>query len=81
LSVHSSCWNRVENAGSELDYGVKKVEEYFESIFTSKNKKLNEKLKQGPGTTTLSLSEKTIIVILIPILNHFTTVKGMLTGL
>lgn len=83
--VHSSCWNRVENAGSELEYGVKKEEEeYLESIFTSKNKKHNEKLKQEPkqepGTTTLSLSEKTIIVILIP-LNHFPTVKGMLTGL
>jgi hypothetical protein len=75
--VHSSYWNRVENAGSELEYGVKK-EEYIESIFTSKNKKLNEKLKQDPGTTTLSLSEKTII--LIP-LNHFPTLKGMLTGL
>jgi hypothetical protein len=80
LFVHSSCWNRVENAGSELEYGVKKEEEYFEGIFTSKYKKLNEKLKQEPGTTILSLSKKTIIVILIP-LYHFPTVKGMLTGL
>jgi hypothetical protein len=77
--VHSSSyWNRVEKAGSNLKYKVKKEEEeYIESIFTCKNKKLNEKLKQEPGTTTLSLSEETIIEILIPF-NHFPTVKGLL---
>jgi hypothetical protein len=43
---------------------VKKEEEekHTESIFTCKNKKLNEKLNKEPGTTTLSLSEKTVIV-------------------
>lgn len=66
----------------ELRYRVKKEEEekYIESIFTCKNKKLNEKLNQEPGTTTLSVFEKTIIVILIPF-NHFPTAKGLLIGL
>lgn len=81
--VHpSSSWNRVEKEGRELRYRVKKEEEekYIESIFTCKNKKLNEKLNQEPGTTTLSVFEKTIIVILIPF-NHFPTAKGLLIGL
>jgi hypothetical protein len=81
--VHSSSyWNRVEKEGRKLRYRVKKEEEekYIESIFTYKNKKLNEKLNQEPGTTTLSLFEKTIIVILI-LFNHFLTVKDLLIGL
>jgi hypothetical protein len=80
--VHSSSyWNRVKKAGSKPKYKVtKKEEEYIESISTCKNKKLNEKLKQEPGTTTLSLSEKTVIAILIPF-NHFPTMKGLLIGL
>jgi hypothetical protein len=80
--VHSSYWNRAEKEGRKLRYGVKKEEEekYIESIFTCKNKKLNEKLNQVPGITTLSLFEKTIIAILIPF-NHFLTVKDLLIGL
>jgi hypothetical protein len=80
--VHPSSWNRVENEGRKLRYRVKKEEEekYNESIFTCKNKKLNEKLNQEPGTTTLSVFEKTIIVILIPF-NHFPTAKGLRIGL
>jgi hypothetical protein len=72
----------VEIEGSKLKYSVKKEDEekYIESIFTCKNKKLIEKLNQEPGTTTLSLFEKTIIVILIPY-NHFSTVKSLLIGL
>jgi hypothetical protein len=84
LFVHSSSyWNRVEKGERKLGYKIKKEEEeekYAESIFVYKNKKLDEKLKQEPGITTLSLSEKTIIVILIPF-NHFPTVKGLLIGL
>ena len=81
--VHSSSyWNRIEKEGRKQRYGVKKEEEekYIESKFTCRNKKLNEKLNQEPGTTTLSLFEKTIIVILIPF-NHFPTAKGLLIGL
>ena len=82
--VHSSSfWNRIEKGDRNLGYKIKKEEEeekYAESIFVCKNKKLDEKLKQEPGITTLSLSEKTIIVILIPF-NHFPTVKGLLIGL
>jgi hypothetical protein len=81
--VHSSSyWNRVEKEGRKLRYRVKKEEEekYIESIFTCKNKKLNEKLNQEPGTITLSPFEKTIIGILIPF-NHFLTVKDLLIGL
>lgn len=81
--VHSySHWNRVEKEGRKLRYRVEKEEEekYIESIFTCKNKKLNEKLNQEPGTTTLSLFAKTIIVILIPFI-HFPTAKGLLIGL
>ena len=83
--VHSSSyWNRIENGDRKLGYKIKKEEEeeekYAESIFVYKNKKLDEKLKQEPGITTLSLSEKTIIVIFIPF-NHFPTVKGLLIGL
>ena len=84
LIVHSSSfWNRIEKGDRKLGYKIKKEEEeekYAESIFVCKNKKLDEKLKQEPGITTLSLSEKTIIVILIPF-NHFPTVKGLLIGL
>ena len=78
----SSFWNRIEKEGRKLRYRVKKEaeEKYIESIFTCKNKKLSKKLNQEPGTTTLSLFEKTIIVILIPF-NHFPTAKGLLIGL
>ena len=82
--VHSSSfWNRIEKGDRKLGYKIKKEEEeekYAESIFVCKNKKLDEKLKQESGITTLSLIEKTIIVILIPF-NHFPTVKGLLIGL
>src|ERR671918_574089 len=81
--LSSSFWNRIENGDRKLGYKIKKQEEeekYAESIFVCKNKKFDEKLKQEPGITTLSLIEKTIIVILIPF-NHFPTVKGLLIGL
>ncbi len=81
--VHSSPFgNRIKKGDRKLRFRIKKEEEekYIESIFTSKSKKLNEKLNKEPGTTTLSLFEKTIIVILIPF-NHFPTVKGLLIGL
>jgi hypothetical protein len=81
--VHSSSfWKRIEKGDRKLGYRIKKEEEekYIESIFTCKNKKLNEKPKQEPGTKTLSLSEKTVIVILIPFY-QFPTVKGLLIGL
>jgi hypothetical protein len=83
LFVHcSSYWNRVEKDGSKLKYKVKKEEEekYIESTFTCKNEKHKEKLKQEPRTTTLSLFEKTIVVILLPF-NHFPPMKGLLIGL
>lgn len=83
LIVHfSSFWNRIEKGDRKLGYRIKKEEEekYAESIFICKNRKLNEKLSKELGTTTLSLFEKTIIVILIPF-NHFPTVKGLLIGL
>jgi hypothetical protein len=38
------------------------------------------KKEEEPGTTTFSLFEKTIIVILIPF-NHFPTAKGLLIDL
>ena len=83
--VHSSSfWNRIEKGDRNLGYKIKKEEEeeekYAESIFVCKNKKLDEKLKQESGITTLSLIEKTIIVILIPF-NDFLTMKGLLIGL
>jgi hypothetical protein len=81
--VHSSSyWNRIENEGRKQRYKVKKEEEekYIESILTCKNKKLNEKLNQEPGTKTLSLFEKIMIVTLIPF-NHFPTVRGFLISL
>jgi hypothetical protein len=77
--VHSfSYWNRIEKEGRKQRYRVKKEEEekYIENILTCKNKKLN----QEPGTTTFSLFEKTIIVILIPF-DHFPTAKGLLIDL
>jgi hypothetical protein len=83
LIVHSSSfWNRIEKGDRKLGYRIKKEEEekYAESIFICKNRKLNEKLNKELGTATLSLFEKTIIVILIPF-NHFPTVKGLLIGL
>ena len=83
LIVHiSSYWNRIEKGDRKLGYRIKKEEEekYAESIFICENRKLNEKLNKELGTTTLSLFEKTIIVILIPF-NHFPTVKGLLIGL
>jgi hypothetical protein len=83
LIVHSSSfWNRKEKGDRKLGYRIKKEEEekYAESIFICKNRKPNEKLNKELGTTTLSLFEKTIIVILIPF-NHFPTVKGLLMGL
>jgi hypothetical protein len=78
----SSYWNRIENEGRKHRYKVKKEEDeiYIESILTCKNKKLNEKLNQEPGTKTLSLFEKIMIVTLIPF-NHFPTVRGFLTSL
>ena len=82
--VHSSSfWNRIEKGDRNLGYKIKKEEEeekYAESIFVCKNKKLDEKLKQESGITTLSLIEKTIIVILIPFID-FLTMKGLLIGL
>jgi hypothetical protein len=83
--VHSyAFWNRIEKGDRKLRYRVKKEEEeeekYIESIFTCKNKKPNEKLNKELGTTTLSLLEKTITVILIPF-NHFPTMKGLPIGL
>ncbi|HEX5977828.1 MAG TPA: hypothetical protein VFY68_11150 [Nitrososphaeraceae archaeon] len=81
--IHSSSyWNRVEKDNSKLKYKVKKEEEerYIESIFSCKNRKINEKLNKEQETTTLSLLEKIIIVILIPF-NDFPTMKGLLIGL
>jgi hypothetical protein len=81
--VHSSSyWNRTEKGDRKLRYRIKKEEEekYIESIFTCKNKKLNEKLNQEAWATTLSLFEKTEKITLISF-NHFPTVRGLLTSL
>jgi hypothetical protein len=77
--VHSYYyWNRIEKEGRKLRYRVKKEEgeKYIESIFTCKNRKLN----QEAGATTLSIFEKIMIAILISF-NHFPTMRGLLTSL